>query len=317
MISRLPLFTLLSIAALIAVGALSASAADPELMLIYPPDHPANAEGPPPTEDTPEWTTRVATRPAILPFLTTAAETDGAAEKPRAVCIVCPGGGYGGLAVEKEGVEPAKWLNERGVAALVLRYRCGGGANQQPVPLEDAQRAIRLVRSKAKEWSVDPNRLGVWGFSAGGHLAASTGVFGDDGDPHAADPVAAQASRPDFLILAYPVISMEMGTTHGGSRANLLGPEPADALVAKWSTDRHVDAKTPPAFLVHASDDKGVFPENSLRFYRALVIHGVPAEMHIFESGGHGFGMLRGERPCDQWPRELEPWLRGRGIIDR
>ncbi|MCA9235512.1 MAG: alpha/beta hydrolase [Planctomycetales bacterium] len=282
----------------------------PKVVLLYPADHPANAAAAEPDEGTPEWTTRVAARPSILPFVPPG---DG---KNRPACIVCPGGGYGGLAVQKEGVEPARWLNERGVVAFVLRYRCGGGKNQQPVPLQDAQRAIRLVRSRADEWGVDVNRVGVWGFSAGGHLAATTGVFGEDGNADAADPLDRLSSRPNFLVLIYPVISMQQGTTHGGSRQNLLGKNPSDELAAHWSADQQVSDKTPPTFLVHATDDGGVPVKNSLLFYSALVRHKVPAEMHIFERGGHGFGMYRGDRPADLWPNLLDPWLRGQGMVD-
>ena len=217
--------------------------------------------------------------------------------------------------MEKEGVEVAQWMNERGIAAFVLRYRCGGGANQQPVPHNDAQRAIRMVRSGAKQWQIDPDRVGVLGFSAGGHLASSAATIFDPGNPDSADSVERLSSRPDFAVLVYPVISMRPPVTHGGSRSNLLGENPSERDVESWSTDERVTKKTPPTFLVHASDDGPVPVKNSLLFYEALVKHGVPCELHVYEHGGHGFGMLRGERPADAWPHLLEPWLRGRGVL--
>jgi acetyl esterase/lipase len=232
-----------------------------------------------------------------------------------AAVVICPGGGYGGLAMAKEGLEVAQWMQKRGIAGFVLRYRCGGGKNQQPVPLRDAQRALRMVRSRAKEWNVDPDRIGILGFSAGGHLASTAATMFDDGDAGSNDPVARMASRPDFAVLVYPVISMAEGVTHGGSRQNLLGPDADMELVERWSTDRQVTAKTPPTFLIHASDDEAVPVKNSLLFYEALVKHGNPAELHVYEEGGHGFGMLRGDRPADQWPELLEAWLKIRGLI--
>ncbi|MBX3426014.1 MAG: alpha/beta hydrolase [Pirellulales bacterium] len=306
--------TLATTAMILALPAPRAAATDNPEVLLYPADHPANAAAPQPEGETPEWMTRVVARPSMLPYLL---EPSASQSKGRPACVLCPGGGYGGLSMDKEGVEPARWLNERGVVAFVLRYRCGGGKNKQPVPLEDAQRAIRTVRAHAKDWDVDPERVGIWGFSAGGHLAATAGVFNDGGDPTAADSIDRQSSRPDFLVLIYPVVSMKPGTTHGGSLANLLGPDPSDELVAKWSADGQVNERTPPTFLVHASDDGAVVPENSLLFYRALVAHKIPAELHLYERGGHGFGMLRGDRPADRWPTLLEPWLRERGVLDR
>jgi acetyl esterase/lipase len=206
-------------------------------------------------------------------------------------------------------------MRQRGIAGVVLRYRCGGGKNQQPIPLQDVQRAIRTVRVRAGEWGVDPQRVGILGFSAGGHLASSATTMFDDGDSKAADAVDRQSSRPDFAVLVYPVISMESGVTHNGSRNNLLGENASDELVKQWSTNRRISDKTPPTFLVHASDDKAVPVKNSLLFYEALVAHDVPAELHVYEAGGHGFGMFRGDGPADKWPEQLEPWLKKHGIL--
>ncbi|MAT72066.1 MAG: hypothetical protein CMJ58_21380 [Planctomycetaceae bacterium] len=291
------------------------SAKGPQEVLLYPADHAANVSDAPVQSGTPEWMERVVARPAIIPFLPDDDEAaDG--EKPRRpACLICPGGGYGGLAMQKEGVEPAEWLNKHGVAGFVLRYRCGGGENQQPVPLDDARRAMRMIRMRADQWGVDPERVGVWGFSAGGHLASTLAVFGRDAHPNPGEAINGFSERPDFAVLVYPVISMVHGVTHGGSRHNLLGPDASDELAAHWSTDQQVTAETPPTFLVHATDDGGVPVSNATLFYTALVKHGVPAELHIFQAGGHGFGMYRGDRPADRWPDLLEPWLRGQGVV--
>jgi len=286
-----------------------ATAADPEQIMLWPADHSANQGEERSTDADPPWMSRfVTTKPSILAYLPE--------QRTGSAVVICPGGGYAGLSMEKEGVEVAEWMNGRGVAAFVLRYRCGGGANQQPVPLSDAQRALRIVRSRADQWQIDPQRIGILGFSAGGHLASTAATMFDPGQPDADDLIERQSSRPDFAVLVYPVISMRSGVTHGGSRHNLLGERADIALVANWSTDERVDVDTPPTFLVHASDDLAVPVKNSLLFYEALVNHGVVAELHVYEQGGHGFGMLRGDRPADQWPTLLQPWLRGQGMLE-
>ncbi|TWU30252.1 alpha/beta hydrolase [Bythopirellula polymerisocia] len=229
--------------------------------------------------------------------------------------IVCPGGGYGGLAFDKEGNEVAQWFADRGVTAFVLKYRHGGGPHQHPVPLSDVQRAMRIVRSSANVLGYQPDRIGVMGFSAGGHLASSIGTHFDSGDESAEDTIDRKSCRPDFLILIYPVISMDSEITHGGSRNNLLGDQPADKVVELMSNELQVTDDTPPTFLVHATDDGAVPVENSLRFYRALVDHKVPAELHVFDEGGHGFGMRQKEKPVGEWPHLLENWLGSRGLI--
>jgi acetyl esterase/lipase len=291
-------------------AAATAVAAPVQEILLWPAEHPANQGNEPAFAGTQEWMTRVTRSPAITPFLPEPAERSGAA------VVICPGGGYAGLAMEKEGLEVAQWMRKHGIAGIVLRYRCGGGKNLQPVPLQDAQRAIRVVRSRAEEWGIDPERVGILGFSAGGHLASTAATMFDDGDPGAADSVDRQSSRPTFAVLVYPVISMDAKITHGGSRQNLLGEDASDELVEQWSTDRRVTDQTPPTFLVHASDDAAVPVKNSLLFYEALVAHKIPAELHVYEAGGHGFGMLRSERPADKWPEKLEPWLRQHGLTN-
>jgi acetyl esterase/lipase len=282
----------------------------PKEMMLWPADHPANQGDEPKTVDSPEWTERVTKSPTLTPFLPEAGKRNGVA------VVVCPGGGYSGLAMQKEGLEVAEWLRSNGIAGVVLRYRCGGGKNQQPVPLQDAQRAIRTVRANAEEWGVDPHRVGILGFSAGGHLASSAATMFEEAQSDSDDTIEKQSSRPDFAVLVYPVITFVDESMHRGSRNNLLGEGASEELAESWSTNRRVTEKTPPTFLVHASDDKGVPVKNSLMFYEALVAKGVPAELHVYEVGGHGFGIFRDKRPADRWPEQLEAWLKHRGIVE-
>lgn len=248
-------------------------------------------------------------QPTLTIYLPPAERRNGTA------VVVCPGGGYAGVAIDKEGHEVARWFQERGVAAVVLKYRNGGKQHQHPIPLNDAQRALRFVRSKAGEWQIDPNRIGIMGFSAGGHLASTAGTHYDEGDPSADDPLDRASCKPNFLVLVYPVISMEDGVTHGGSRKNLLGETPTAEQIKFLSNDLQVTAKTSPTFLVHAGDDKAVPVENSWRFYDALLKHDVPAELHVFERGGHGFGMRAHDLPVGHWPELLEAWLNEHGYL--
>lgn len=227
--------------------------------------------------------------------------------------VICPGGGYGVLAIEKEGYAYARWLNTLGVTACVLKYRLNDYG--YPAPLLDAQRAIRIVRSRAAEWGIDPARIGIMGSSAGGHLASAVGTHYDRGAPDAKDPVERLSCRPDFMMLLYPVISMGREFGHGGSRANLLGPSPSEELIRKFSNETQVTPDTPPAFLVHATDDTGVPVENSIAMYKALHKAGVPVEMHLYERGGHGFGMLQSAGEAATWPDRCAAWLRGRGLL--
>ncbi len=233
-----------------------------------------------------------------------------------AAVVVCPGGGYGRLAADHEGRQVALWLNSIGVTAFVLQYRLGPRYHH-PAPLQDAQRAIRFVRARAAEWPVDPGRLGILGFSAGGHLASTAATHFDDGRADAADPVERQGSRPDFAVLAYPVITLEGPEAHSGSRRNLLG-EPADpALVALLSNERQVTARTPPTFLFHTADDPGVSAKNSLLFFDALRAAGVPAELHVFGHGKHGVGLAADDPALAAWPRLCAQWLEARGLLSR
>jgi len=230
--------------------------------------------------------------------------------------VVAPGGGYGALAMDHEGRQVAAYFNAMGVAAFVLKYRLGPKYHH-PVELGDAQRALRLVRTRAQEFGVNANRIGLMGFSAGGHLAATAGTRFDAGNPSAPDPIDRAGSRPDFLILGYPVITFEAGVTHAGSVRNLLGENPDPKLVALMSNELHVTAQTPPTFLFHTNADTGVVAENSIRFYLALRNAKVPAEMHIFENGPHGVGLALGDPALSAWPVLLSNWLRGRGLLTK
>ena len=228
--------------------------------------------------------------------------------------MIMPGGGYTGLAYDWEGTDMAKWWNSKGVAAFVLKYRLPLSKsleNKEWVPLQDAQRAIRVIRSKAKEYNIDPKKIGIMGFSAGGHLASTLGTHYDQSLPFMNDEIDQISARPDFQVLVYPVISMKEEITHGGSRNNLIGSSPSKELVEIFSNELHVDEETPPTFLLHATDDNAVKVENSLVFYQALKDHRVPVEMHIFPSGGHGFAFGRGNDALEQWTDLLIQWVRG------
>ena len=230
--------------------------------------------------------------------------------------VVCPGGGYAKLAMDHEGRQVAEWLNSLGVAAFVLKYRLGP-RYRHPAPLEDAKRALRLVRSRAGEFRIAPDRIGVWGFSAGGHLASTLATHFDAGNPAAADPVERVSCRPDFAILAYPVISFATEYAHKGSRRNLLGDNPDPALVENLSNEKQVTAQTPSTFLFHTNEDQGVPAENSVLFYLALRRAGVPAELHIYERGRHGVGLAPNDPVLSSWPQRLADWLRVRGLLGR
>lgn len=226
--------------------------------------------------------------------------------------VVCPGGGYATLAYDWEGTDTANWLNSLGITAVVLKYRLPEDAsNATPwlSPLLDAQRALRFTRAHAAEWGIDPAKVGIMGFSAGGHLAATATTRFDAGDPTAADPIDRLSCRPDFSILIYPVISMAEGVTHGGSRQNLLGDHPTAEQVDHYSNELQVTDDTPPTFLLHSGDDNAVPVENSLRFYRALVAHHVPAEMHLYPYGGHGFALAVGKGRLQGWTARCADWL--------
>jgi acetyl esterase/lipase len=227
-------------------------------------------------------------------------------EKPNGTAmVICPGGGYGGLVTGAEGKGIAAWLNRHGITGVVLEYRLPAGRSQ--VPLLDAQRAIRTVRANAKAWKLDANRIGIIGFSAGGHLASTAGTHFDAGEPDSADPVQRVSCRPDFIVLVYPVITMT-DKGHAGSRTNLLGKNPDAKLVDLFSNEKQVTSKTPPTFLAHAKDDRPVPPENSRMFYGALIANKVKAEYLELASGGHGLNGYKGPM-WDAWQERSLAWL--------
>jgi len=229
--------------------------------------------------------------------------------------IVFPGGGYVYLAVDHEGDQIARWLNSLGIQAFVLRYRIAPRYHY-PAPFQDAQRAIRFVRAHASDYGIAPDRIGVWGFSAGGHLASTVGTHFDAGDQSAADPIERVSSRPDFLILAYPVISFTTPYAHLGSLHALLGEHPDPKLAASLSNETQVTARTPPTFLFSTDEDKTVPAENSVLFYLALRKAGVPAELHIYERGPHGVGLAPTDAVLATWPQRLKDWLEIRGLLE-
>jgi acetyl esterase/lipase len=248
-------------------------------------------------------------KPSLTPYLVPGGEGAGTA------VIVCPGGGYQHLSMDKEGDQVARWLNSLGVTAFVLQYRLGP-KYRHPSELMDAQRAIRTVRSRAAEYRVGPDRIGIMGFSAGGHLAATAGTHFDAGDPGAADAIDRLSSRPDFLVLCYPVISFSEPYVHRGSLHMLLGEQPDPRLVTELSNELQVTARTPPTFLFHTTSDATVPVENSVLFYLALRKAGVPAEMHIYERGPHGVGLAPTDEALSSWPARLADWLRVRGLLN-
>lgn len=227
--------------------------------------------------------------------------------------IVCPGGGYGGLAYDWEGTDMAGWLNSRGIAAIILSYRLpvdGDVAHKKRLsPLLDAHRAIRLTRARAAEWNIDPAKVGIMGFSAGGHLASTAATHFDAGDRRANDPVDRLSSRPDFAILVYPVISFIGPSAHSGSRRNLLGENPTEEMVKHYSNELQVTPETPPTFLVHAADDGAVPVKNSLLFYEACLANKVPVEMHLYPTGGHGFSFGLNKGRLQDWTQICARWL--------
>lgn len=240
----------------------------------------------------------------------------GAEVRNGAAVVVCPGGGYGGLANDHEGKQVAEWLNKKGVAAFVLKYRLGPRYHH-PAPLQDAQRAMRTVRARAKEWNVDPKRVGIWGFSAGGHLASTAGTHFDDGMEGAKDAIDRVSCRPDFMILAYPVITLEPPYTHGGSRKNLLGDSPDPKLVESLCNQKQVTARTPPTFLFHTAEDKAVPIQNSEMFHDALKKAGVPCELVTYEKGVHGVGLAQKDPILSKWPDRLADWLEKQGVLKK
>lgn len=229
--------------------------------------------------------------------------------------VVCPGGGYASLAMHHEGHQVAQYLNSIGISAFILKYR-HGPRYLHPVPLTDAQRAIRIVRARSEEFNIYPDRIGILGFSAGGHLASTAGTHFSQGEKSNPDPVEKVSSRPDFMVLVYPVISLNKEYTHKGSKRHLLGDGPEEDLVEFLSSESQVTENTPPTFLILTHEDLSVPSPNSIAFYLALHKAGVPAEMHVFEKGKHGFGLAPFDPVLGKWPLLLNDWLKGRGLLD-
>jgi acetyl esterase/lipase len=245
--------------------------------------------------------------PDIAVFLPSAGNATGEA------VVICPGGGYHILAYDWEGIDIARWFSSRGIAAAVLKYRLPvSKSNIVPhkTPLLDAQRAFRMVRYHAGSWNIDPGRIGIMGFSAGGHLASTLSTHFDSGDPDNEDPVERVSCRPDFSVLVYPVISFTEAFTHRGSRTALLGENPDPELITYYSNELQVTPQTPPAILIHSGDDEAVPVDNSIAYYRALRSLGLPAELHIYPYGGHGYSLALRKGHLSTWPDRVLDWIR-------
>ncbi|MEX2673232.1 MAG: alpha/beta hydrolase [Phycisphaeraceae bacterium] len=254
----------------------------------------------------------VGDEPADIPTLDIYLPDNADAATP--AVVVCPGGGYAHLAMGHEGDDIGKRLSQMGVAVFVLRYRLAP-RYREPIQLHDAQRALRHVRHHAERYNIDPDRLGILGFSAGGHLAASTATLIGEADPDADDPIDRHSARPDFAVLCYPVITMtDAAVTHAGSRSNLIGSGDA-AKAEHYSLEKQVTERTPPTFLFHTDADTGVPPENSVLFYLALRKASIPAELHIYQPGRHGVGLAADHPALNTWPTLLENWLQSQNIL--
>ena len=277
---------------------LAALAAIP-LLTAAPPREPLYPNGTPGAKgDTPEH------QPALTWYPAAAGNNTGLA------VVICPGGGYGTHAIDHEGHQIAEWLNSFGVSGVIVEYRMSKGGYRHPVPLQDAQRAVRTVRARAAGFGIDPAKIGIIGFSAGGHLASTVITHFDAGDPASADPVERASSRPDFAILCYPVIAFDEPFTHAGSHHNLLGKDASPELIRALSTDKQVTPQTPPTFILQTDADTVVPAENAVAFYLALRKAKVPAELHIYQPGRHGLGLAKGVTGVEQWPAALQAWLR-------
>ena len=297
---RIRLLSILCLATLLSSTPLTvAAAADAPVEVLWPDGVPG-AKGTAPG-DTPKLTI----------YLPEKSKATGAA------IVICPGGGYGHLAMDHEGHQIAQWLNSFGVAGFILQYRHrnSGAGYGHPAPLQDAQRAVRTVRSRAKEWGVKADRIGILGFSAGGHLTSTALTHFNDKVYEARDKIDKASARPDFGLLVYPVVSFTEPFTHVGSRRNLLGADASEELMEKFSNEKQVTAQTPPCFLTHTWEDTGVPAENSIFFYLALRKAKVPAEMHLFAKGPHGFGLGKHIEGTGAWPKLCQNWMKVSGFL--
>ena len=290
-VRRLGVVILLSLSAL--------AAAQPKVELLWPDGAPG-AKG-----------TAGGDKPTLTIYLPTQDKATGAA------VVICPGGGYGHLAMDHEGHQIGQWLNSFGVAGFIVayRHRNSGAGYGHPAPIQDAQRAIKTVRSRAAEWGVDANRIGILGFSAGGHLASTAATHFNESFCEPRDAIDRVSAWPDFAVLVYPVISFTEPFTHVGSRTNLLGADAGPALIEKFSNEKQVTPQTPPTFLFHTWEDTGVPAENSIAFYLALRKAKVPAEMHIFLKGPHGIGLGANRGAASAWPGLCQSWMAESGFL--
>lgn len=246
--------------------------------------------------------------------------TQAESKTPTAGVVILPGGGYGGHAIDHEGYQFADWFRSMGVTSAICTYRLRGKGNDgkgygHPAPMIDAQHAIQTMRAQAKELNLDPNRIGVIGFSAGGHLCSTVSTHFTAGDPASDDPIARVSSRPNFSILCYPVVGLGKPYTHKGSQRNLLGSDPDLELVKSLSNEGQVTKETPPTFLFHTGKDTAVPVDNSIEYYMACLKHDVPAELHVFPEGKHGLGLAQKQPGAAQWPKLCENWLRQLGVV--
>jgi len=296
------------VAALLLIGVLSCPGQN-QILPLWEGDPPNYKE----TGEVTIWDTsdivrvRLVQKPDIAAFLPSKKNATGEA------VVVCPGGGYGILAYDWEGSDIARWLNSEGIAAFVLKYRLPGSKSNivpHKSPLMDAQRAMRMVRAHAELWNIDPAKIGIMGFSAGGHLASTLSTHYDAGDPSSDDPIEHQSCRPDFSVLVYPVISFTGEFSHSGSRKALLGEDADPELVSYYSNELQVDEDTPPAILIHSDDDTAVPVENSIAYYEALRANQVSSELHIYPYGGHGYSLAIGRGHLSTWPDRVIEWIK-------
>jgi acetyl esterase/lipase len=293
--------------ALLFAMTLSAAHAAPTVIPLWPEGVPGARQVGPEVDDGNGHTANVS-EPTLTAYGPAVDRANGTA------VIIAPGGGYVRLATAREGEQYASWLSTLGVTSFVLKYRMKEFGH--PAPLQDVLRAVRYLRAHAAEFHIRPDRIGVMGSSAGGHLAASAGTLFDSPLGRTGAPLDAVSARPDFLVLMYPVITMEPPYAHKGSRKALLGANPAPDQVQLMSLEKQVTRNTPPTLLIHTQEDQGVPVENSILFYQALTHAHVPAELYLFEHGAHGMGMRPGLGTASQWPRRAEEWLRERGLLD-
>lgn len=281
----------MKIKSLLALLLLSLTAMAQEKIMLYPEGATdCNELTVPESYRDPEFIVNIS-QPRMLAFPAAKEKANGTA------VLICPGGGYSGVSQIKEGEEFARWFNEMGISAFVLYYRMPNGHTE--IPLRDAQKAMSIIRERAKEWNIKKSRIGIMGFSAGGHLASTVGTHFKN-----------KAERPAFMILGYPVVTMDAKLTHGGSRTNLLGKKPTEEMVKRYSNELQVTKKTPPTFIVHAKDDGAVPIANSENLAKALEANNVPVKLVVYDKGGHGFGMRRKDIPVKEWPEELRKWMR-------